>query len=74
MAKKTAETTEQTKQTTTVETPKAETKSAAIRRMAAEGMRTGDIAKALNIRFQFAYNVLKNAADKAEAEAQKNQA
>lgn len=53
----------------------ATSKSAQIRQMAAQGMSTGQIAKALDIRFQFAYNVLQ--ADKNKkilAEAKKNEA
>lgn len=40
-------------------------KSQQIRDMAASGMTKGQIAKALDIRFQFVYNVLRRDEDKA---------
>jgi len=44
---------------------KVASKSAQIRQMSAEGMTRGQIAKALDIRFQFVYNVLKNEENKS---------
>ena len=46
-------------------------KSEQIRQMAAEGMTKGQIAKVLDIKFQFVYNVLKNAENKAIVAAHK---
>ena len=40
---------------------KVPSKSVAIRELAASGMSKGDIARALGIRYQFVYNVLKRA-------------
>lgn len=42
------------------------TKSAAIRELFAQGKTKGEISKALGISYQHAYNVLKQAANKAE--------
>jgi hypothetical protein len=42
-----------------------ESKASKIRRMAAAGMSRGDIAKALDVRFQFVYNVLRKDATNA---------
>lgn len=46
---------------------KYKTKSAMIRFLAAQDFKTGDIAKAMNIRYQHAYNVLKQEQSKSGA-------
>lgn len=64
MAKATQTTQTKAPATEVVETPEqliakhGGTKSAAIRAMAAGGMKTGEISRALNIRYQHARNVL----------------
>jgi hypothetical protein len=46
------------------------TKSAAIRQLSEQGLKTGEISKMLGIRFQFAYNVLHTIQGSSDEEKQ----